>query len=390
MAVKTCFCSVFICCLWVGSWANKYSEPYSCYSDVCNIDDDAQFCDGTYMICRQCNVVREDCFTRLHVCNCSQFCTVEGCVLPPSPEHGRYNVNTTRVPIGVKLEVTCIAGYTVRDDNPMTCSNFSVWTGSLPSCSESNIDRNIILIITFGAGLVISLVINLIFAHRCHKMQMKKRQAYNVKQSYNQEEPHIVEHTRDAEQCGIGYKSETKRLLPSAPDERKIDVEDNSKTEHDPNERHPPMTSYQHEDGTRGNMGKSDMNYIPDGTSHAENNTLNGGMQNEGCSFSQTVGHGQNVSVVLNLTNGTPPAATNIIAKQENLSAQQHDKYPIPETQIGDAQYLVKTMGPTMQPDVSTTGPVVQPEDVGEKAKIAVGRGEFSHGDMHPRETIAF
>ncbi|XP_052258616.1 uncharacterized protein LOC127863256 isoform X3 [Dreissena polymorpha] len=323
------FCSVFICCLWVGSWANKYSEPYSCYSDVCNIDDDAQFCDGTYMICRQCNVVREDCFTRLHVCNCSQFCTVEGCVLPPSPEHGRYNVNTTRVPIGVKLEVTCIAGYTVRDDNPMTCSNFSVWTGSLPSCS-------------------------------------------------------------DAEQCGIGYKSETKRLLPSAPDERKIDVEDNSKTEHDPNERHPPMTSYQHEDGTRGNMGKSDMNYIPDGTSHAENNTLNGGMQNEGCSFSQTVGHGQNVSVVLNLTNGTPPAATNIIAKQENLSAQQHDKYPIPETQIGDAQYLVKTMGPTMQPDVSTTGPVVQPEDVGEKAKIAVGRGEFSHGDMHPRETIAF
>ncbi|KAH3714958.1 hypothetical protein DPMN_057661 [Dreissena polymorpha] len=113
-------------------------------------------------------------------------------------------------------------------------------------------------------------------------------------------------------------------------------------------------------------------------------------MQNEGCSFSQTVGHGQNVSVVLNLNNGTPLAATKIIAKQENLSAQQPGKYPIPETQNGDAQSLAKTMGPTTQPDVSTTGPVVQPEDVGEKAKIAVGRGEFSHGDMHSHETLAF
>ncbi|XP_052247355.1 uncharacterized protein LOC127855654 [Dreissena polymorpha] len=227
MALKYCLCSFFICCLWVGSsWTNKYSEPYSCYGDVCNLDHDAQFCDGDYMLCRQCNVVREDCFTGLHVCNCSQFCTkyrrdieerraVEGCVLPPPPVHGHYNVNTTRVPIGVKLEVTCAAGYTVRDDNPITCSNLSIWTGSLPFCT-------------------------------------------------------------DAEQYDVKNNAETKRLLPSAPDERKIDFEDNSKTEHDPNERHPPMTSYQHEDGTRGNMCKSDMNSIPDGTSHAENNTLNG------------------------------------------------------------------------------------------------------------------
>ncbi|KAH3714927.1 hypothetical protein DPMN_057629 [Dreissena polymorpha] len=54
--------------------ASVYSDPFSCYADICNDNAEAQFCDVVARKCRQCSDVRDDCFTRLQTLNCTQFC----------------------------------------------------------------------------------------------------------------------------------------------------------------------------------------------------------------------------------------------------------------------------------------------------------------------------
>ncbi|XP_052248060.1 E-selectin-like isoform X2 [Dreissena polymorpha] len=127
--------------------ASEYSDPFSCYADICNVKAEAQFCDVVARKCRQCSDVRDDCFTRLQTLNCTQFCydvrfnsdrekiRVAGCDVPSTPRNGHYQVNTARrVAYNTTLDVNCDIGYALVQTEALKCSNYSMWSGSKPKC----------------------------------------------------------------------------------------------------------------------------------------------------------------------------------------------------------------------------------------------------------------
>ncbi|KAH3714948.1 uncharacterized protein LOC127856483 isoform X1 [Dreissena polymorpha] len=153
------------------------SEPYTCYGDICNVSGKYQYCDVTYKLCRYCADVQDDCFTRLQSYNCTSYCyerrrnqdlersRVSDCTVPHVPENGRYDVKSSQVPFGFKLNVICDDGYTLSVSEPMRCGNFSTWFGLKPLCQGASQDMSTVwksMLIAFGLLLGVSVMVNII------------------------------------------------------------------------------------------------------------------------------------------------------------------------------------------------------------------------------------
>ncbi|XP_052248660.1 uncharacterized protein LOC127856483 isoform X2 [Dreissena polymorpha] len=141
------------------------SEPYTCYGDICNVSGKYQYCDVTYKLCRYCADVQDDCFTRLQSYNCTSYCYVSDCTVPHVPENGRYDVKSSQVPFGFKLNVICDDGYTLSVSEPMRCGNFSTWFGLKPLCQGASQDMSTVwksMLIAFGLLLGVSVMVNII------------------------------------------------------------------------------------------------------------------------------------------------------------------------------------------------------------------------------------
>ncbi|XP_052247947.1 uncharacterized protein LOC127856020 isoform X1 [Dreissena polymorpha] len=406
MALRNCVFGVLICCCLVGSCtANTYAEPYSCYVDVCNEGSDAQFCDEVIRHCRLCDEVRDDCFSRLQTCNCSQFCSehklrldieklrvggcqvpsppqhgrytvntttvplgatlavvceaeytvrnehpmrcsnfstwtgrpttceVWGCQVPSPPEHGRYTVNTITVPLGATLTVICDAEYTVRNEHPMRCSNFSTWTGCPTTCEGSQTDWQTRALIAVVVILCISLVMNITclvqkYRNKCLFKREKKRSQAN-----NEHQPLMGRNK-------IESQTDINTALPSAPPmQYGIDVEgslNNGNCRHDTN--------------TATNPDKGHISYT----------CINSEDETSGIKNSSNASDGKMLFQIYVIT-GTPEP-TNQSPKEPDGVAKQPDNFSVADQP--DSKIITKSMGGSI-PDASPKGPVVQPEGEG-------------------------
>ncbi|KAH3719120.1 hypothetical protein DPMN_061951 [Dreissena polymorpha] len=100
--------AAYICVFHVVSAFPVTFPPFQCFADVCNANEQQEFCDTADVIrrCRQCSDVRQDCFTSKQEANCSEYCyeyrhhqdleiqRVKGCTLPSPPKKMVVSVGT--------------------------------------------------------------------------------------------------------------------------------------------------------------------------------------------------------------------------------------------------------------------------------------------------------
>ncbi|XP_052248833.1 sushi, von Willebrand factor type A, EGF and pentraxin domain-containing protein 1-like isoform X2 [Dreissena polymorpha] len=177
---------------------NHFPKPYSCYGDVCNANSSAEFCDVVYRLCRPCEDVKNDCFSRMMTYNCTEFCyerrylldteqlRVSGCMVPSAPEHGSYDVDTTHVAYQTPLKVTCDKGYSLKNEDQYTCSNFSVWTGCFPVCeaSDNSVVIHVVLTVILLIVVVMCGVAVIMFRRRCSRKAVLTGQQQEQAQTF--------------------------------------------------------------------------------------------------------------------------------------------------------------------------------------------------------------
>ncbi|KAH3718962.1 hypothetical protein DPMN_061790 [Dreissena polymorpha] len=381
MDAKKCVLGVLIWCWSVGIYmANRYAEPYSCYGDVCNEGSDAQFCDVVLGYCRTCDEVKDDCFSRLQTCNCSQFCSehklrqdiekirVGECQVPSPPEHGRYNVNTTRLPFGATLSVLCEAGYIVRNELPMRCGDFSTWTESPQTCEGSQTDWNTSALFLLGGILFMSILINIICLVQKNRGICTFKRKKDKSRAGNELQP-LVDQNQIASQAETNHHTHSQMTLPSAPPiHTGIDVEgncinDKNNSAIDLDKGHlsnTPIHSIEETNGIKSSAHASDSNWPHEFTSkypnyqeHDTKLTPPTSLDHQNCKT--------NVSVVVIMET---PETTNKSLKKPNGAAKQPDNLSHDVSDQTDSKYITKSMGGSI-PDASTKGPVTQPVDEG-------------------------
>ncbi|XP_052248834.1 uncharacterized protein LOC127856575 isoform X3 [Dreissena polymorpha] len=150
---------------------NHFPKPYSCYGDVCNA-----------MMTYNCT---EFCYERRYLLDTEQL-RVSGCMVPSAPEHGSYDVDTTHVAYQTPLKVTCDKGYSLKNEDQYTCSNFSVWTGCFPVCeaSDNSVVIHVVLTVILLIVVVMCGVAVIMFRRRCSRKAVLTGQQQEQAQTF--------------------------------------------------------------------------------------------------------------------------------------------------------------------------------------------------------------
>ncbi|KAH3692770.1 uncharacterized protein LOC127863227 [Dreissena polymorpha] len=230
----TIFCSMVALSMSILE-ASEHTDPFSCFADICNVNAEAQFCDVVARKCRQCSDVRDDCFTRLQTINCTQFCydarfnsdrekiRVAGCDVPSTPKNGHYKVNSTRVAYNANMDVTCDIGYALVQTEALKCSNYSMWSGSIPKC-EGSLNTFLTLTLVMGVFLTVSVSGNIFMFIKIKRCKGKTQNNHGVNK--NVEGNPSIETNSSTEILSPLENGNTERKIPDQLNEHDDSIND--------------------------------------------------------------------------------------------------------------------------------------------------------------------
>ncbi|XP_052248061.1 L-selectin-like isoform X3 [Dreissena polymorpha] len=89
-------------------------------------------------------------------------CEVVGCPIPNPPEHGRYTVNLSHIPINGTLEFICDLDYTPGNNMPLQCGHNSQWSAQQPVCISKGSLNTLTLSLVMGVFLILSVAVNIL------------------------------------------------------------------------------------------------------------------------------------------------------------------------------------------------------------------------------------
>lgn len=133
--------SLFKSCIFASE-----QQQFYCNGDICT---PGQFCSETFLYCRSCKEVIDECFSSKLPRNCSSTCIehhveiriketkAKLCQAPTQPLHGRHiGPQTKFYKQGDTIEFTCDPGYMINGAKTGQCMEYGVWSTAVPTCEE--------------------------------------------------------------------------------------------------------------------------------------------------------------------------------------------------------------------------------------------------------------